>query len=61
MLQVDNTGSLEDLLVVLSDGDQGALLFDSQLAATAANIIKASGDFSEYAIFKGRNQMVKSY
>ena len=51
MLQVDNTGSLEDLLVVLSDGDQGALLFDSQLAATAANIIKASGDFSEYAIF----------
>ena len=44
MLQVDNTGSLEDLLVVLSDGDQGALLFDSQLAATAANIIKASGD-----------------
>jgi len=41
--QVDNTGSLEDLLVVLSDGDQGALLFDSQLVATAANIIKASG------------------
>jgi hypothetical protein len=40
---VDHTGSLEDLLVVLSDGDQGALLFDSQLVATAANIIKASG------------------